>query len=403
MDTDETLAFGGLRVLDLADEQGHYCTKLLADLGADVIKVEPPGGHPTRRIGPFLHNHPHPEKSLFFAYYNTNKRSITLNLACTTGQDLFRRLASRTDIVVETFAPGYLKALGLDYAVLQELNPRLILTSITPFGQTGPHSHYHGADIVGLASGGLMYLTGDPDTPPLQAFGWQAYLVAGAFAAVATLVALYWRRASGEGQHADVSIQECVASLLETASIDYAYTGHVQTRIGSRHAIAFPCQVYPCKDGHWALMAFNPQMWRILAAWMAEDGIEEVSDPKYEDREVRRGEMDKVNAAITRFGMNHTKRELLAEGQRRRLSVAPLSTVQEVVTNIHLRRRGYFVPAEHPLLGKLDYPGAPYKLSETPWGIRRPAPLVGQDNEAVYGELGLSQGDLMVLRETGVI
>lgn len=399
------MALGELRVLDLADEKGLYCTKLMADLGADVLRVERPRGDATRNIGPFLHDQPHPERSLFFAYLNTNKRGITLNLECADGQEVFRRLVKTADILVETFPPGYLARLGLDYPHLREVNPRLILTSITGFGQTGPYRDYKTCDMVGFAMGGLMYLTGDPKSPPVQAGGYQVYYTGSMFAAVATLMAVYRRRTTGEGEHVDVSMQECVASLLETATVNYSYNGVVQKRTGTQHAIAAPCRVYPCQDGYWAVIANAPHMWDALVAWIVEEGIgvEELTKSEYQFMDARRANIDQINAYIAEFGMRHTKAELFAEGQSRRIPVAPAAAATEVLADPHLHARGYFVDLEHPVLGILRYPGAPYKLSETYWRILRPAPLVGQHNQEVYQELGLSQSDLVVLAGVGAL
>jgi benzylsuccinate CoA-transferase BbsE subunit len=223
--TDELrLPLERLRIIDLADEKGVYCTKLLAELGAEVIKVEKPGGDPTRAIGPFQHDEPHLEKSLFFAYNNTHKKSITLNLEHADGRKIFRQLASGADILVETFAPGYLAERGLGYPVLSEPNPGLVMTSITGFGQNGPYKDYQSSDIVSYAMGGLMNQTGDSDKPPLLAGGLQTYYVSSLFAANATLMALFSRDASGQGQHIDVSIQECIATLLEVMCF-YQYDG----------------------------------------------------------------------------------------------------------------------------------------------------------------------------------
>lgn len=400
-------ALGGIRLLDLADEKGVYCTKLFADLGADVILVEKPSGTATRDIPPFVNDVPHKEGSLYFAYHNTNKKSITLNLECSEGQEIFKRLAKITDIVVETFRTGYMDDLGLGYSTLKEINPSIILTSITPFGLTGPRKAYKGADIVGWAMGGMMNQTGNPDEPPVVGSGWQAYYIASSYAAVGTLIALYYRSKTGRGQQVDVSIQECVASLLEGTNPLFVYEGRVVHRQGSQHPLAYPSQIFACKDGYWCTNLNNAPLWNALVSWITADGVgvDELTKPEYEDLSIRRlPENDKIiRPLINKWGMLHTKAEIFEEGQKRRLPVGPAMTIEEVVNDPHLNDRGFFVKVKHPYIGILKYPGAPYKFSETPWMILCAAPLVGEHNVEVYGELGFSKEDLILLRANRVI
>jgi len=208
---------GPYRVLDLSDEKGVLCGKVLADLGADVIKVEPPSGDPMRHIGPFYHDIPDPEKSLYWFTFNTSKRSVTLDITKARGQEIFKEMARTADFVIECFPPGYLAEYGLGYPVLSKLNPRLIMTSITPFGQSGPYRDFKAYDIVGLAMGGLMYLNGEREYRPVRVRAQQAYAQASVQAAAGTMVAHYHRQTTGEGQHVDVSMQEAVSNTLDTA------------------------------------------------------------------------------------------------------------------------------------------------------------------------------------------
>lgn len=400
-------ALGHLRILDLADEKGAYCSKLFADLGADVIKVEKPGGDATRDIPPFINDIPHQEGSLFFAYHNINKRSITLNLECSQGSDIFRRLVKTANIIVVTFPPEYMDRIGIGYSRLKEINPAIILTSITPFGLTGPHKDYKGVDIVTWAMGGIMNQSGNPDGPPVVGQGWQSYYVASAYAAVGTFIALYHRRKSGQGQQVDVSIQECVASLLEGTNPIFVYEGRVVHRLGSQHPLAYPSRIFTCKDGYWLTNLNNAPLWNALVSWIVSDGVgvEELSRPEYQNLDIRRQpENDKIiTPLINKWGMLHTKDEIFHEGQKRRLPVGPAMTVEEVVKDPHLNDREFFVEADHPFLGKFRYPGAPYKFSETPPKVSRGAPSVGEHNLEVYGELGFSKEELIVLRANGVI
>jgi len=257
MEQAERTALSGLRVLDLADEKAAFCSKLLADMGAEVIKVEKPGGDASRWVGPFWRNMPHPERSLSLWYNNTNKLGITLNLESEEGQEIFHRLSNRSDVIVETFPPGYLAGLGLGYEALSKTNPGLIMASVTGFGQGGPYKEYRFCDIVASALGGQMYVCGAPETPPLKPYGQQAYYIASLFAAIGIFLALHKRKHSGQGQRIDISLQEAVAATLEHVMIRYFYEGVVPKRQGSFHWNGSFC-LLPCKDGY---IALSPLIW----------------------------------------------------------------------------------------------------------------------------------------------
>jgi crotonobetainyl-CoA:carnitine CoA-transferase CaiB-like acyl-CoA transferase len=402
----------GVRVIDLADEKGVFCSRLLADLGADVIKVEKPGGDASRNIGPFLGDDPHPEKSLYFAYTNANKKSVTLNLNMSLGQQIFKKLCESADIVVEAFSPGYLAELGLDYPKLAESNQGIILTSITGFGQTGPYKDFKVPEIVAQAMGGVMHQIGNPGMAPLQIGGLQIYYVVSLFAAVATLIALFTRNATGLGQHVDVSMQECIAAILEFNPF-YFYSRDskdIIQRLGSRYFTACPANIYPCKDGY--IYLFMPgggpvggsPRWTTLIAWIIDDGIDvgDLADPEYEaDVEKRIAMIDKVDAAISQWSSLYTRAEIFEKGQRRGIPLVPMASIGDVVKDIQLNARGLFTEVFHPIIGKVKYPRIPYHW-ETPKEIRH-APLIGQHNKEVYGEFGFSKEDLVVLKGTGVI
>lgn len=392
----------GLKIIDLADEKGAFCTKLFADIGANVIKVESPSGDSTRNIGPFMNDEPHPEKSLYFAYNNTNKKSITLNLEMAEGQEIFKKLVEHSDVLVETYRPGQMANLGLDYPNLKNLNSRLVMTSITGFGQTGPYRDFKASDIVSFAMGGLMYQTGDPDMPPLQAGGLQTYYIVSLFAAVSTLIALYARDAIGEGQHVDVSMQECIASLTEFMCF-YLFRGRIQPRLGAQHHAAIPSNNYPCKDGYWSIcVGPHSSFWGRFIAWLISDGMDvgELANPEYEDESKRWAELDrKINPIIHKWAMSHTKAEIFEEGQRNDVPVAPVNTIKDVVEDPHLKARNFFEEISHPVIGRAKYPGIPWSMPRH----SQHAPLIGQHNQEVYGELGLSKKDLLILREAGVM
>jgi len=416
----EGTLLGPYRVLDLSDEKGVMCGKLLADLGADVIKVEPPGGDPMRHIGPFYHDEADPEKSLYWFTFNTNKRSITLDITTAEGQQIFKRLVKTADFVIECFPPGYLDRLGLGYSVLSELNPRLIVTSITPFGQTGPYRDYKAYDIVGIAMGGLMYLVGEPERPPVRIRAQQGYAQVSAQAAAGTMVAHYYREVSGEGQHVDVSMQEAVSNTLDTAQQAWDLQQMIYKRVGHSRPVGEGVRraVYPCQDGH--IACWIPEDFQVLAEWIVSSGVDvdQAEIQKWVEviERVRAGEAT-LSEALTeeeRTRMQeirmpllerHTRQELYDGAVARGFGWAPVSTPKDLVENQQLAARDYFVEVEHPELGTtITYPGAPYKLSQTPWQIWNRAPLIGEHNEEIYaGELGIPGAELSALEQAKVI
>jgi len=390
------VALEGIRVLDLSQGiAGAYCAKLLADYGATVVKVEPPEGDPLRRAGPFPGDAPHPEKSGLYLYLNTNKKGITLDLETATGASLFRRLAQGADVVVESYAPGYLDGLGLGYADLRRAKPSLLVTSVTYFGQTGPYRDWLGSDIVAWALGGLMYMTGEADREPLLAAGDQAEYISGLHAAVATMSAVYWQEATGEGQHVDVSAVESVASLTEGAALIYGYSGHIRGRDGARHHYAYPSTILPCKDGYIFVHAGGD--WDAFCTFLEAPALR---DRKYVGA---RGLADEIDALAAPYLREHTAEELFHGAQLWRIPFSLVQDVAEVVADPQYRGRGYFVDINHPEAGTWTYPGAPFRMPESPWCAGR-APLLGEHNDEVYcGWLGLDRVDLVRLRQAGAI
>ena len=396
------------RVLDLADEKGSYCGKLLADLGADVLKVEPPGGDKVRSRGPFHKNDVHPEKSLSFLYFNTSKGSITLNIEDGTGQDVLRRLVDKADVIVESSPVGYLAGLGLDYRSLRKVNPRLVMASITPFGQNGPDSGYKATDINIMAMSGYMQLVGEPDQQPLVLGGEQSFYPGAQYAAVGTMAALFHRDAtSGKGQHVDVSMQEAMITYWheQTPVAMWNMTKANVTRVGSMDAMVTPCGLYPCKDGWISLCVVTPLEWDTLAQWIFEvTGNEEVLQEQYKGGLISRMPVrDMVNVMVIDFTDRLAARELFLEGQKRKLVVMPVNDVPAVMDDVQLKARNFWVELDHPVVGKLKYPRGPL-YSDAIGAPRKAAPLLGEDNERIYcGELGFSREDLAVLSTTGVI
>jgi len=394
-------------VLELADERGVYCGKLLADMGADVIKIERPGGDATREIPPFWGSQPHPERSLFFLYTNTSKRGVTLDLRREEGQVLFRRLAETADLVLETFRPGFLDRLGLGYGDLRELNPGIVLTSITGFGQTGPHRSFKSSEIVASALGGPMYVTGEEDDPPVKLAGSQAHMMASTYAAVSSMIALYHRAISGEGQHVDISVEETTVSVAHICGVGkWLDDGIIPRRRGTGLFASVPSGAYPCTDGMVYLMINRPLHWQALARWIHEvTGNQEVLDPMFEGpSSTRQPYRELLDLFISELTSRFTVDEVYHEGQRRHIAFTPVNSAAAVAEDAHLVARNYFVEVEHPGAGTLAYPGAAYLHSATPWRIARPAPAAGEHNQEIYGEeLGVAAEQLRSFEETGII
>ena len=404
------------RALDLAGETGLLCGKILGDLGADVIKIEKPGGDPSRSIGPFYHDEPDPEKSLFWFALNTSKRGITLNIETADGQEIFKRLVKGTDFVIETFAPGYLDKLGLGYSALEKINPGVILVSITPFGQTGPYKDYKISDVVAWALGGHMGPYGDPDRPPLRvSHHSQSYLHAGSNGAMGALIALYHRSSTGEGQHVDVSIDEAMVH----ASIQHNPTWNNERPPTKRGGEAMPSAghrsklLWPCKDGwvswsHGGSSRLAPSM--PLIKWMQAEGMSnefldgfDFNRPDF--ARIPQDVMDKIDEPTARFFMMKTKAEILEGCVKHGVMLYPVETTADILANPQLTARDYWVELEHPELGAtITYPGAFGIASEVPISITRRAPLIGEHNKEIYeDELGISKDKLIILKQAGVI
>lgn len=390
------------RALEVGDETSAFCGKILADMGVDVIRLESPGGDTIRNIGPFYHNITDPEKSLFWFAYGSNKRSIIVDVETKEGQETFRKLVTTADFVIESFPRGYLHELRLGYSTLSEINPRLIMTSITPFGQTGPYKDYKASDITAMAMGGLMHLTGDPDRPPVRITCPQSFLVAGAEAAAGTMVAHYYRELSGEGQHVDVSIQESVCETLMFAPLFPEFLNLHERRIGSfRRGLGggghrLQQLFWPCKDGYVTYNilggAVGAPVNRALLAWMdseqaAPDFFKEVNWDILNIAETTDEQLDKLMEPVGEFFLKYTKAELHEEASRRGIMLYPVFSSKDVVEDAQLKSRGFWVDVEHPELGTtITYPEAPVKFTETPITIRHRAPLIGEHNNEIYLE-----------------
>ncbi|TAK36988.1 MAG: CoA transferase [Chloroflexota bacterium] len=407
----------GYRVLDLTDEKGLLCGAILGDMGADVIKVERPGGDPCRSLGSFYHDVPHPEQSLFWFAYNTNKRGITLSLETADGRELFKKLARTADIVIESYRPGYLDGLGLGYEELRGVNPRLVLTSITAFGQTGPYKDLLAYDLQAQAMSGVVSMCGWPGEAPLAWSGFQAYLQASVHAAVGTTTALYHREVNGESQHVDVSIRD--AALWLTAPTPWAIRwrelGVDAERLGARVRFFGPAQrnIFPCKDGFINWRVWVGQLGRgmgHLIEWMEEEGLagdlKEAGDwTRMDVTQITQEQIEHWESIFAAFFVKHTKRELQERAARSNGILFPVSTMADALDNPQLEAREYFVEVEHPEIdATLKYPGAPFRSSQAPDHVKRRAPFIGEHNEEIYvGELGLTREDLLVLKQGHII
>lgn len=406
----------GNRVLDLTDEKGFLCGTILAGLGADVVKVERRGGDASRNIGPFYQDMQDPQKSLYWFAYNINKRGITLDLEVAKGRELFKELVRDASFVIESYPVGHLARLGLDYQSLKTINPRVIMASITPYGQTGPRRDYRTSDLVSMAEGGFVNLCGDVDRPPVRITPPQAYLHAGAQAAAGVMIAHYVRESTGEGQHIDVSIQE---SVLGTLGIELAFwecRREVIKRLGPGRRRGGPGiytrTIWPCKDGHVSLVLlygrYGERLQRFVD-WMASEGLaghlEKVDWCNYDMSKISASEMKALENTILSFLAQHTKSELKEFALKEHMYMVPGNTPREIAEDSQLSARNYWKDIDHPELGtSIRYPANPCTLKENPWKASRRAPMIGEHNEEIYAnEMGMSKEDLAVLKQGGII
>ena len=395
-------ALEGVKVIDLTHHiAGPYCTKLLADFGADVIKVERPGGDPARRMSPFFHDETDADKSLLFLYLNTNKRGITLNLKSLQGQAMLKELVRDAGVLVENFSPRVLPSLGLHYEELRQINPSLVMTSISNFGQTGPYRDYRAADIVEYALGGLMYIFGGYDAPPLKHALHQAQFRAGTNSASASLMAMYHQRLTDEGQHVDVSIQECVASGLRDVVDNYTYTGAVRRREPNHRGDL--TRIREVSDGY---ILPNPGITARLDWSVVSDFLEapELNDERFNTASARYANPEALGEMMDRTFANKKMYDVFYAAHKLRFIYGMVQSPEQVLADVQFADREFFVEVDHPSTGKVKYPGAPFRMEGTPWEVRRPAPSLGEHNRELLGEpFGYSDIDLSRLRAMEVI
>jgi crotonobetainyl-CoA:carnitine CoA-transferase CaiB-like acyl-CoA transferase len=408
----------GYTILDLAQDGTALCGKLLADLGARVIKVEEPGGDPSRSVGPFFRNIPDEEKSLFWWAYNTNKQGITLNIQSKDGQDIFKRLAGKSDVVIESYPPGCMDQMGIGYTALSEINPKIIVTSITPFGQTGPYKNRPSSDLILTAMGGLMYIIGYPDRAPLRISFPQAALTAGAEAAVATMIAVYYREKTGIGQRVDVSAyQSQIMAPLNTIpfwelrNLNVERDGIYRGSLGEASRIRY---LWKCKDGYAIVLIYGSKMGaksnKALVQWMDSEGmadefVKNFDWDLFDQAAMHQEQQNRIEPIVERFLLTRTKEELLREAVERGIFLGVFLTTGEILRDRHLLARNFWVEVDHPELGKaVLYPGPWAKSTREIFQKPRRAPLIGEHNELVYcDELKIDKDKLPILNRNHVI
>lgn len=408
------------RILDLTDEKGLMCGKLLGDLGAEVIKIEKPSGDTARDIGPFYHDIQDRSKSLFWFAFNTSKKGISLDIEKPKGKEIFKKLVKLSDCVIESFKPQYMDRIGLGYSSLKKVNQGIIVTSITPFGPSGPYKNYKASDLILWALSGLLFICGDPDRPPVR-ISWspQAYLHSSIDAAVGTVMALYHRGISGEGQEVQISAQKSMERVAYPAHILWGGLRKVLRRVGARLKVpplgtSTPL-VWPCKDGYVAYYLFGGQMGTIsnplLTEWLDEDDLapdymKNMNWATFDIGSTPQKEIDEnIVDPISKFFAKYTMSELWTEGLKRRVMVYPVNNADGVLRNKHLEERGFWVDLEHPELGdKIKYPGAFIKTKENLCSVKGRAPLIGEHNEEIYRNLlGFSNREIDALTREHII
>jgi benzylsuccinate CoA-transferase BbsE subunit len=404
----------GYFVLDLTDQKGIFCTKILADLGADVVRIVVPENEPTS------HHELNQKDYPYDLAYNANKRCITLNLEMAKGKEILMMLIQKADVLVETFPPGYMEQIGLHYEELRTVNPKLVMTSITPFGHTGPYKDFKATDLTLQAMGGILAITGPPDRPPVCVGVPIAYLQGSAHAAMGTLIALYHQRVTGEGQHVDVSIYESL--LLSVGNyLPFWYLNQIRIgRMGSLRPVGIDAsvkqrQIYPCKDGFISFGIYGGSLGarsnRALVKVIQDEGVYDkyIGSIDWEEYDMARTTQEQQSRMIEYFGnffLAHTKDELYDLALQKEIQLFPVSNMQDLLDNVQLNSRGFWVdvPIEPEI--KVKYPGPAVELSDK-WLLRKKItrpPLVGEHNEQVYiDSLGFSKAQLSSLKVQGII
>ena len=393
-------ALNGIKVLDLAEDvAGSFCARLLADYGADVLKLEPPGGSALRRLGPFFHDEPHQEKSLFFLVMNLNKKGATLNLEDAAGRKIFKELVSHVDVVVESHRPGWLESLGLGYPQLEEINPGLVMTSITPFGQDGPYSGFKAEEVVNYAMGMIMSISGLQGREPLKHGGFQAQYEGGLNGAAATSMAIFMKETTGLGQHIDLSVTECVASSMMAVQTTYPFMGGVQARRrASGGQFTHPMA---CSDGWIIVQPGGGASWEDIAEFFE---TPELLEPRFAQAAQRSLNGEELDRIVLDAIKDRGKWELFPKAAEARMLFGLVQTPSELANCPQLESRDFYREVDHPVMGKLQVPSVLFNFGLTPYQMQMASPTLGQHNREIYLDgLGYSQQDLDCLRQQNVI
>jgi crotonobetainyl-CoA:carnitine CoA-transferase CaiB-like acyl-CoA transferase len=403
------MALSDVRVLDLTHHvAGPFATNRLAGFGADVIKIERPStGDPARQIGPFLHDEPGLERSKTFFYLNTNKRGVTLNLKSPTGKAIFKELVRKADVVVESFRPHVMRDLGLSYSELKKINPKIVMASITTFGQTGPYAEYKATEMVYYGMAGSMYQAGEEDREPVS-FGTPTAVYYGGLTAATGILGAIFKAMDPDdpvGQYVDISLMEEYLTSVDrriSTLLAYEYSGKDSQRESIRGG--FATGYFPCQDGYFCMAASGNYMFPRMVKMMGDP--EPLLDPRFLTPEGQRSAelRDLFEAVLIGWAMDHTKEEISQLAAANGLICAPVNTMADVARDRHFNARGVFVDVDHPVMGTVRTIGRPFIMKETPFQMRYPAPTLGQHNQEIYcDELGYSKTDLVRLHQAGVI
>jgi len=400
-------ALEGMKIVEYCNMvSGPYCAKLLADMGADVFKIEQPhSGDDSRRRGPFPDDIPHQEKSGLFLYLNSNKKGLTLDTKKHEGKKIFKKLIEKTDVLIEDRPPGEMEALGLDYEKLKAINPGLIMISITPFGRSGSFKDYKAYQLNTVHASGQGYMLPIPaldmERPPVKVGGHSSGFDVGLVAVVAVTAAFYWKILTGQGQFIEISKQEALMSMQRVESVTFANDQVVLTRGGDK-VRRMPGGIIPCKDGYVVAVTPEEHQWHSL--------VKLIGDPEWAKEDwcqnavIRSENAEKINKLIIEWTMKHTKEEIFRQGQALSCPIAPVNTAEDIYHSEQFKARNFFVDMEHPAVGKLPFPSSSFRFSKTPWKLMQAAPLLGEHNEAIYGDrLGYSKEELSELKNKGVI
>ena len=372
----------GIRVLDLSRVlAGPYCTMMMADYGADIVKIEPPGvGDDSRAFGPFVG-----KESAYFMSLNRNKRSMTLNFKRQEEVDVFREMVKHADVVVENYRPGTMEKFGLGYEELKKINPKIIYAACSGFGHSGPYQYKPAYDIIVQAMGGIMSVTGPEGGEPTRVGASVGDIIAGMFTAYGVMMALYHRERTGEGQKVDVGMLDCQVAVLENAIARYVTSGDVPVPLGNRHPSITPFSAFTAKDGHIIVGAGNERLWEKLCNILGHSEL--IKDPRFDSNSKRTANVKELMEILNKIFFEKTIAEWMDVLETAELPCAPINTVDKIVNDPQIKAREMIVEVEHPIAGPLKMPGVPVKMSLTPGSVDTPAPMLGQHTSELLKEI----------------